>query len=65
MTDQRGNHVYNCRNLAQEMDYITRRKPDSIDIVIDKDEQNLGHALIRGPDETPYEKGFFYFTYDK
>ena len=38
-------------------------KPDSIDIVFDKEDQNFGHALIRGPDETPYEKGFFYFSY--
>ena len=38
-------------------------KHDSIDIVIDKDDQNLGHVLIRGADETPYEKGFFYFSY--
>ena len=63
MTYQRGNGVYNCRNLATEMNYVDI--PDSINIQLDKDDQNLGHALIRGPDETPYEKGFFYFTYDK
>ena len=44
------------------MTYFSSGKPDSIDIVFDKD-HNLAHTLIRGPDETPYEKGFFYFSY--
>jgi len=32
-------------------------------VAIDSKDELLVHALVMGPDDTPYEKGFFYFTF--
>lgn len=37
--------------------------PDSMHVVADDNDLTTVHALIRGPEKTPYHNGFFYFVF--
>ena len=50
-------HAIKFEKSPKKMKYFSNDKPNSIDIVFNKDDQNVGHALIRGPDENALWKG--------
>ena len=48
--------------LEQEVLRFDRNTLTSIEVVVDKYNSSVVHALIIGPEGTPYENGFFYFV---
>lgn len=53
------------RRLRNDLaDVYSDTDMDGIYVCPDEEDTRKVHALIVGPDGTPYEKGFFYFIFD-
>ena len=48
--------------LEKEVQRFDRNTYTSIEVVVDEKDSSVVHALIIGPEGTPYENGFFYFV---
>ena len=51
------------QRLMKDIREFYAESPDSMHIIPDEKDVTTIHALIRGPEKTPYHNGFFYFVF--
>ena len=50
------------KRIQLEMNKMFKDPPPGTYVQMDEDDMTLIHAIIIGPDDTPYQGGFFYFV---
>ncbi|XP_054266939.1 ubiquitin-conjugating enzyme E2 Z-like [Macrosteles quadrilineatus] len=60
-TPTEANPSLNLRRIKRDITTILNDPPRGVTAVVDEDDMNYLHCLIKGTENTPYDGGFFYF----
>ncbi|XP_054266841.1 ubiquitin-conjugating enzyme E2 Z-like [Macrosteles quadrilineatus] len=61
-TPTEANPSLNLRRIKRDITTILNDPPRGVTAVVDEDDMNYLHCLIKGTENTPYGGGFFYFV---